>query len=77
MDEADPALEPVTQDQLSQLYVLVLSIAKAMVRRSNLLGDSIIEELENFRKAGSTLELETSIEKMIATIRSWEKDGPG
>ena len=73
----DPALEPVTQDQLARLYVLVLSIAKAMVRKSDLLGSTIIEELNNFRKAGSTLELETDIEKMIAEIKSWEKDRPG
>jgi len=44
-----------------------------MVRRSTLLRESVLEKLESFRAAGSTLELETDIEKMIAVIKSWKR----
>jgi len=44
-----------------------------MVRRSTLLRESVIEKLESFRAAGSTLELETDIEKMIGVIKSWKR----
>jgi hypothetical protein len=74
LDPSDPARQPVTQDQLSRLYVLVISIAKAMMRTNSFFGESLIEELEKFRAAGSTIELERDLKALIATVRTWETD---
>ncbi len=77
MAEPDPALQPVTQDQLTRLYVLVSSIAKAAMSVDPSFGTNLVKELEEVRAAGSTIELERDLKALIATVKTWETGRPG
>jgi hypothetical protein len=77
MAEPDPAFQPVTQDQLTRLYVLVSSIAKAAISVDPSFGANLVKELEEVRAAGSTIELERDLKAIIATVKTWESGRPG
>lgn len=63
--------EPVSQGDLTPLFIWIGTIAKVLVQSGLLNRDLLIKEFQTIKSAGSTMDLELTLDGMMNRVRSW------